>query len=291
MLISMTGFGQGEASNNEHTVSVEIRTVNHRFLDHSFKLPRMLNAHERDMKEQIRKQITRGRIYVTVSVESETAGRNVTVNAPVMERYLEQLKAFATAHGIEGSVDINTLAQLPDAVIVDETEADVQSLWPLAEKALEGALQLCRQMRITEGKALDNDLTARMKTVGETVAEIEKLAPGNSARHAEAFQKRIAQLIDDAAVDSDRLTTEIALMADRLDVTEEITRLHSHIAQFNKTLEVGGEVSKKLTYLLQEMHREASTIGAKASDSEIIKLVVALKEETEKLREQVQNLE
>ena len=291
MLISMTGFGQGEASNKEHTVSVEIRTVNHRFLDYSFKLPRMLNAHERDMKELIRKRITRGRIYVTISVESETAGRNVTVNAPVMERYLEQLREFATAHGIEGNVNINTLAQLPDAVIVDETEADVKSLWPLAEKALDGAIGLCRQMRITEGKALENDMTGRMKTVGETVAEIEKLAPGNSARHAEAFQKRIAQLVDDATVDSDRLTTEIALMADRLDVTEEITRLHSHIAQFNKTLETGGEVSKKLTYLLQEMHREASTIGAKASDSEIIKRVVTLKEETEKLREQVQNLE
>jgi uncharacterized protein (TIGR00255 family) len=287
----MTGFGQGEASNKEHTVSVEIRTVNHRFLDYSFKLPRMLNAHERDMKEQIRKRITRGRIYVTVSVESETAGRNVTVNAPVMERYLEQLREFATAHGIEGNVDINTLAQLPDAVIVDETEADVKSLWPLAEKALDAAIGLCRQMRITEGKALEKDMTGRMKTVGETVAEIEELAPGNSARHAEAFQKRIAQLVDDATVDSDRLTTEIALMADRLDVTEEITRLHSHIAQFNKTLETGGEVSKKLTYLLQEMHREASTIGAKASDAEIIKRVVTLKEETEKLREQVQNLE
>jgi uncharacterized protein (TIGR00255 family) len=291
MLISMTGFGQGEASNKGHTVSVEIRTVNHRFLDYSFKLPRMLNAHERDMKEQIRKRIARGRIYVTVSVESDTAARNVTVNEPVMERYLEQLNEFAAAHGIEGNVDINTLAQLPDAVTVDETEADVQALWPLAEKALEGALELCRQMRTTEGKALEKDLTGRMKTVGETVVEIEKLAPGNSARHAEAFQKRIAQLIDDAAVDSDRLTTEIALMADRLDVTEEITRLHSHIAQFNKTLETGGEVSKKLTYLLQEMHREASTIGAKASDSEITRHVVALKEETQKLREQVQNLE
>ena len=291
MLISMTGFGQGEASNKEHTVSVEIRTVNHRFLDYSFKLPRMLNAHERDMKELIRKRITRGRLYVTISVESETAGRNVTVNAPVMERYLEQLREFATAHGIEGNVNINTLAQLPDAVIVDETEADVKSLWPLAEEALDGAIGLCRQMRITEGKALEKDMTGRMKIVGETVAEIEKLAPGNSARHAEAFQKRIAQLVDDATVDPDRLTTEIALMADRLDVTEEITRLHSHIAQFNKTMETGGEVSKKLTYLLQEMHREASTIGAKASDSEIIKRVVTLKEETEKLREQVQNLE
>ncbi len=291
MLISMTGFGQGEAGNKEHTVSVEIRTVNHRFLDYSFKLPRMLNAHERDMKEQIRKRITRGRIYVTVSVESETAGRNVTVNVPVMERYLEQLREFATAHGIEGNVDINTLAQLPDAVIVDETEAEVKAVWPLAETALDGAIGLCRQMRITEGKALEKDMTGRMKTIGETVAEIEELAPGNSARHAEAFQKRIAQLVDDATVDSDRLMTEIALMADRLDVTEEITRLHSHIAQFNKTLETGGEVSKKLTYLLQEMHREASTIGAKASDSEIIKRVVTLKEETEKLREQVQNLE
>jgi uncharacterized protein (TIGR00255 family) len=291
MLISMTGFGQGEAGDRSHSVSVEIRTVNHRFFDFSFKLPRTLNSRERDIKERIRKRITRGRIYVTVSLESEAAGRNVSVNEPVMERYLEQLRAFASAHGVEGDVNINTLALLPDAVMTNEEEADVQTLWPLMETALDAAIDQCCQMRATEGKALEKDLTERMKLVDETVSKIEQLAPGVAKRHAEAFRKRIEQLVGDAAVDEDRLTTEIALMADRLDVTEEITRLRSHIAQFNKTLEAGGEVSKKLTYLLQEMHREASTIGAKASDSDMVQHVVALKEDTEKLREQVQNLE
>jgi uncharacterized protein (TIGR00255 family) len=291
MLISMTGFGQGEASDESHVASVEIRTVNHRFLDYSFKLPRVLNSREREIKERIRERLARGRIYVTVSVESETAGRNVKMNTPVMERYLELLRGFAESHDVAGEVDINTLAQLPDAVVADEEEAAAQSLWPLVEKALAQAIEQCRQMRIAEGKALDKDLTGRMKVVGKTVGQIEKLAPDVTKRHAESLRKRVEQLVGEASVDEDRLTTEIALMADRLDVTEEITRLHSHVDQFNKTIASGGEVSKKLTYLLQEMHREASTIGAKASDSEMVQHVVALKEETEKLREQVQNVE
>jgi uncharacterized protein (TIGR00255 family) len=134
-------------------------------------------------------------------------------------------------------------------------------------------------------------LVSRLKRVRETVSSVVQLAPDVSKRHAETFRKRIEQLVGDTSVDEDRLTNEIALMADRLDVTEELTRLHSHIDQFEGTIESGGEVAKKLTYLLQEMHREASTIGAKASDSDVTNLVVTLKEETEKLREQVQNLE
>jgi len=287
----MTGFGQGEAGDQLHSVFVEIRTVNHRFLDYSFKLPRTLNSRERDIKERVRGKLNRGRIYVTVSVESEAAARNVALNEPVLERYLQQLKKFAAAHELKGDVDINTLAQLPDAVVTDDEEADVQSLWPLVEKALDAAIDQCRQMRATEGEALQKDLKNRMKRIGTTVTKIEKLAPVVTKRQADAFRKRVEQLAADATVDEDRLTTEIAMMADRLDVSEEITRLNSHTAQFNETLAVGGEVSKKLTYLLQEMHREASTIGAKASDSEMVQHVVALKEETEKLREQVQNLE
>lgn len=290
MLISMTGFGQGEATDEAHTVSVEIRTVNHRFLDYSFKLPRVLNARERDIKERIRDRLTRGRVYVTVSVESEAAERNVKVNVAVMERYLRQLRDFAASHDVAGDVDINTLAQLPDSVTVDEDHQDIQTLWPLVVTALEQAVEQCHQMRAAEGKALEKDLIARMEVVAKTVGEIERLVPGVSKRHADAFRKRIEQLIGDTSVDEDRLTTELALMADRLDVTEELTRLRSHIDQFNRTIGEGGEVSKRLTYLLQEMHRESSTIGAKASDSEVIQQVVALKEETEKLREQVQNL-
>jgi len=287
----MTGFGQGEATDEAHTASVEIRTVNHRFLDYSFKLPRVLNSRERDIKERIRDRLARGRVYVTVSVESEAADRNAVVNVTVMERYLQLLREFADAHDVGGDIDINTLAQLPDSVSIDEDEEDIQTLWPLVETALDRAVEQCHQMRAVEGKALEKDLTSRMKLVEKTVTNIEQLVPGVSKRHAETFRKRIEQLIGDASIDEDRLTTEIALMADRLDVTEELTRLHSHVAQFNSTIEHGGEVSKRLTYLLQEMHREASTIGAKASDSEVIRHVVELKEETEKLREQVQNLE
>lgn len=291
MLISMTGFGQGEASDDAHTVSVEIRTVNHRFLDYALKLPRVLNSREREIKEHIRKQLARGRVYVTVTVGSEAAQRNVSINVQVMEKYLKLLREFAASHDVVGQVDINTLAQLPDVVVGDEEEGDVQTLWPLVEKALGQALDRCCQMRLAEGNALEKDLVKRLERVGKSVARIDELAPGISKRHAEAFRKRIEQLIGDTVVDPDRLAAEVAILADRLDVTEELTRLHSHINQFKRAIEAGGEVSKKLTYLLQEMHREASTIGAKASDSEVTQNVVSLKEEAEKLREQVQNLE
>lgn len=291
MIISMTGYGQGEASDGTSHVIVEIRTVNHRFLDYSIKLPRSLHSRERDIKERIKSKLARGRIYVTVTVESEAPGRDAMLNEALMERYLKQLRAFGQMHGITGDVDINLLAQLPDAVVPVEDEPETEALWPLVEKGLDTALDACLAMRAEEGRALHDDLSERMKSVATTVAEIEKIAPGVAKRHAEAFRKRVMQLLDDVKIDEDRMTTEIALLAERLDFTEEVTRLQSHIAQFNKYLAEGGEVSKKLTYILQEIHREASTIGAKASDSDVIQQVVALKEESEKLREQVQNIE
>ena len=290
MIVSMTGYGQGEASDGDSHVTVEIRTVNHRYLDHSIKLPRALHAHERDIKERIRGKLTRGRIYVTVGVESERPEATVSVNEALMERYLTELRAVARAHELPGDVDINSLAQLPD-VVTSHDEPETDTLWPLVEKSLATALDACHAMRVEEGKALEKDLSDRMKTVAATTAQIDAIAPNVAKRHAEAFRKRVDQLLDGVQIDEDRLTGEIALMAERLDFTEEITRLHSHIAQFNKYLSGGGEVSKKLTYILQEIHREASTIGAKASDSDIIQHVVSLKEETEKLREQVQNVE
>lgn len=291
MIISMTGYGQGDASDGTSHVIVEIRTVNHRYLDYSIKLPRTLHSRERDVKERVRAKLARGRIYVTITVESEVPGQHVTINEALMKRYLEQLKAFAQSNGIAGDVDINTLAGLPDVITSNEEEPETEAIWPLVEKGLDDAIGACLKMRVEEGKALEKDLKERMTTVDATVAEIERIAPSVSQRHAEAFRKRIAALLEGVQIDEDRMTTEIALMAERLDFTEEVTRLHSHVAQFNKYLGEGGEVSKKLTYILQEMHREASTIGAKASDSDIIQQVVALKEETEKLREQVQNLE
>lgn len=291
MIVSMTGFGQGKASSESTSVVTEIRTVNHRFLDFSFKLPRVLQLREREIRESAKRKLTRGRVYITMTIESETPARNVSINDAVMKQYLSQLRGFVKTNGLDNDVDINTLVMMPDAVATREDEVEVDSIWPLASESLTAALDSCAAMRGEEGSTLEADIIQRMKAMAETVAKVEKLAPDISRKHAETFRKRVDQLIGDVAVDSDRLANEIAIMADRLDITEELIRLRSHESQFNKTLSAGGEVSKKLTYLLQEMHRESSTIGAKASDSEVIQLVVLLKEETEKLREQIQNIE
>ncbi len=291
MLISMTGFGQGEASDDKVSVSVEIRTVNHRFLDYSFRLPRALNAREHEIKERIRKKLTRGRIYVVISAENETPSGSVGLNRPLLEQYVTLLRGFAKDSGIRGDLDINTVAHFPDIFTANDNCEDADRLWPLVEKALDTAIDECFQMRLAEGAALEADLRSRLSVLEKTVTEIEKLAPDIPKKHAEMFKKRIDKLTDNTNTDQDRLVIEIALMADRLDITEEITRLRSHLDQINQAVESGGEVSKKLTYLLQEVHRESSTIGAKASDSEVVKHVVTLKEETEKLREQTQNIE
>lgn len=287
----MTGYGQGEASNRSANVVAEVRSVNHRFLDLSLKLPRNLQSRERDVKERVKRKLARGRVYVTITVETEKGAANARLNTDTMAAYLAQLRDFAGEHQVPGDVDINTLVQLPDVVSNGEADASDDELWPLVEKSLEKALDANLAMRNAEGKTLGKDLSARMKNIHKVVEKISKLAPGVSKRHAETYRKRIKELAGDVQVDEERLVTEIAMMADRLDFTEEIIRLRSHESQFNDTLAAGGEISKKLTYLLQEMHREASTIGAKASNSDVIQHVVALKEETEKIREQVQNIE
>ena len=291
MLISMTGFGQGEATSAASTVTVEVRSVNHRFLDLAFKLPRAIQNREGDIKDIVRAKLARGRVSITINVESPTSGRSITINEQVLETYLTQLRAFAKKHSLDEKLSIDTLMQLPEVVTARELEPGEDEVWPLVEKSLNLALDSCTRMRVEEGKALEKDLVQRMQLIDRTVAAIEKLSPEVAKKQVETLRKRVAQLAGDVPVSEDRIAAEIVMLADKTDITEEITRLRSHEAQFNKAIKDGGEVSKKLTYILQEMHREASTIGAKASGSEVIQHVVVLKEETEKLREQVQNLE
>jgi uncharacterized protein (TIGR00255 family) len=291
MLISMTGFGTGEATNAASTVTVEVRSVNHRFLDLAFKLPRALQNRESDIKDIVRTKLSRGRVTISINIESPSAGRAITINEQVLETYLTQLRAFAKRHDLDQRLSLDTLMQLPEVVTARELEPGEDEVWPLVEKSLALALVACTRMRVEEGKALEKDLMQRMQLIDRTVTAIEKLSPEVAKKQVEALRKRVAQLAGEVQVSEDRLAAEIVMLADKTDFTEEITRLRSHEAQFNLALKDGGEVSKKLTYILQEMHREASTIGAKASGSEVIKHVVVLKEETEKLREQVQNLE
>ncbi len=291
MLVSMTGFGQAELSDRHGKVSVEIRTVNHRFLDVSAKLPKPLMPREPEIRDMIKEHIARGRVALTVAAESTLPEYRVSINVPVMEQYLHELRRFAKKHKLGGDVDMRTLAALPEVFTLRESEDDTDRLWPLAQKAMRQALAACAKMRETEGRALEKDLAARAALMNRLIRKVEKRAPLVTAQHAALLKERLTKIMEGARIDSDRWMTEVALLADRLDFTEEITRLKSHMAQFKSCLDEGGAVSKRLTYLLQEIHREVTTVCSKASDTDVVEAMVSLKEETEKLREQVQNLE
>jgi uncharacterized protein (TIGR00255 family) len=291
MLISMTGFGQSQVSNRDYRVTVEIRTVNHRFLDFSIKIPKAINSREKDIKEIIKKKISRGRVSVNVSVESERPEYQVRINRPLMERYMRVLEDFGKKHGLSGRLDINTLAMLPDVFVQEENGGISDKQWQLVKQASEKALAECVGMRLAEGRVIETDLRKRMKIINRLVEKIERQAPKALAASRGAFRERLQQLVQGAKVDRDRWMTEMSILADRLDFTEELTRLKSHIGQFAQCLDEDGAVSKKLTYILQEIHREITTVGSKASNAGIIENVVLLKEESEKLREQVQNIE
>jgi uncharacterized protein (TIGR00255 family) len=287
----MTGFGQAEVSDRNGKVSVEIRTVNHRFLDISAKLPRTLMQHEPEIKDMIKEHIARGRVSVTLSTESIVPRYEVSINVPLMEQYVKQLQHFAKKHKLGSDLDIKTLASLPEVFALREGENETDALWPLVQKGMKQALTACARMRETEGRALEKDLLTRITRVERVVKKVERRAPEVLAQHNAAFKDRLTKIMDGARIDNDRWMTEIALLADRLDFTEEITRLKSHLSQFKACLDEGGAVAKRLTYLLQEIHREVTTVCSKAADAGVVEAMVSLKEETEKLREQVQNLE
>ncbi|MEE9271452.1 MAG: YicC/YloC family endoribonuclease [Candidatus Krumholzibacteria bacterium] len=291
MLVSMTGYGQGEASNRTAKVTVEIRTVNHRFLDLSIRLPKALAHREHDIKEFIKGKIQRGRITVTVSADADQPDYDVSINLPLVEQYIDQLRKLARKEALASELDINTLATLPEVFHLTERERDPVRLWPLVKRSLRAATDECARMRREEGKQLETDIRARTAAISLLIKKVEKRAPKVVAHHSAALEERLAKVMKGGIVDRDRWVTEVAMMADRLDFTEELIRLKSHMIQMDACVNAGGAVAKKLTYLLQEVHREATTIASKASDAEVIENVVSLKEESERLREQVQNLE
>jgi uncharacterized protein (TIGR00255 family) len=291
MLVSMTGYGQGEASNRRARVTAEIRSVNHRYLDLSIKVPRSLSHREHEIKDLLKDRIQRGRISITITTDVEMPAYKVAINTPLMEEYVTQLRRFAKKNKLPGEVDINTIAALPEVFHLHEAPQTDEDLWPLVKRSMKKALAQCAAMRVEEGKALEKDLRARIKNIGRIVARVAKRAPIVVKQHGEALKARLAKIMKAGTVDDDRWMTEVAILADRLDFTEEVIRLKSHLNQIQTCLDGGGAVAKRLTYLLQEVHREGTTIGSKASDAKVVEEMVSLKEESERLREQVQNLE
>lgn len=292
MVRSMTGFGRGEASGEAGKITVEIKAVNHRFSEVLFRMPRQFGALEERARKLILAQVTRGRLEVYISWEASAEARGVKVDKDLALAYYNALKQLAGEIGSNSEISLDTLARLPDVLSVCDAEVTDDQIWAVLEPALHQAVAHLVAMREREGAALLADLTERLDRIAEFRAGLVTRAPQVVQEYRERLERRLGELLPQGnAVDPQRLAQEVAIFADRADITEEIQRLASHIEQFRQALQSGDAVGRKLDFLVQELGREVNTVGSKANDAAITAAVVAAKSELEKIREQVQNLE
>lgn len=292
MIQSMTGYGKAEVREGGLELSIELRSVNHRFLDVVLRLPRSISELETRIKEVISRRLSRGRVSGAIqwAVGNDELGE-VTLNREVADRYHALLLDLKESYDLAGDVDLATLASRQDVWKFERRELDLEGTWSLVEKGISEALDELVEMRGREGKQLAQDLAERVSAIRAMGQEIEAWMPGKVEQSKEKLQARLDKLISTPEILPERLAMEAAVLADRMDCTEECVRLRIHCDHFDRYLTEGGPVGRKLNFLLQEMGREANTIGVKANDAEVSHQIVRLKEEVEKLREQVQNIE
>ncbi len=292
MIKSMTGYGRREAAWPGGSVAVEIRSVNHRHCEIFIRLPKGLSALEEGLKRTIQSRCQRGRIEATVSLFGRVDGeKQVSLDRSLARQYYAGLQALKTGLRVSGQVDLALLAGFREIFVLSEAPLDDRRLGQKVSRLMTGALTDLDGMRRREGRTLAQDIAQRLKLVRRTAQTIEARAPDSVREHFERMQARIAQLSGAGQLDPNRMAQELALYADRCDVTEELTRLGSHLVQFETSLTGREPVGRTLDFLLQEMGREVNTVGSKANDAEIAGHVVRLKSEMEKIREQVQNIE
>ncbi|MDH4155680.1 MAG: YicC family protein [candidate division Zixibacteria bacterium] len=289
---SMTGFGKAELRAPVGKFSVEISSVNNRFLEISARLPRQFFALEARLRTLISAHIERGKIYLYVGYEeSNDSAAKFAINRPAARAYHKQLMQLKKELGLSGGVEIHDLMLLPEFANPDKETIDDKLIWPPLEKATRKALNELISMRRKEGAALARDMRQRMKVINGYIKVIVDHSSDFVDSYREKLAARIQDLLQSPAPDSVRLEEEIVMVAERIDISEECIRLKSHVGQFTQTLAIPDPVGKKLNFILQEMNREANTIASKCSDIRISSAVISLKEEIEKLREQVQNVE
>jgi len=290
MVRSMTGFGRGTTSDSRVETVVEVHSVNNRFLDVAVRGGKEATLLESRIRDVVRRRVERGRITVTVTVHGVEEDEP-QVDLERAEVYLKILHTLRERLDLPGEPDLALLAGFRDVIALNVTERDGEEAWVCISPALEEALEALVTMRDTEGEMLAEDLLNRLRAVEECLGAVEELAPVRSQAYAERMKERIEEILTSTALDENRLYNEIALYADRIDISEECTRLHSHLNQARQIMEGPDSAGRQLNFLLQEMHREVNTVGSKANDQEISYLVVGMKEELEKIREQVQNIE
>lgn len=288
---SMTGFGVARSEDGTHTFAVEVRSVNHRYCDVRTHLPNDLAHLSPEIEAQVRKRVRRGRVDITVSTQvSEEATVEPTVDLARARGYKAAYQKLAEALGLQAQLDLALIAQAPGVMRAEAARSPTDPKQPVLQAVSQGLEELAR-MREDEGAALATQLQMHLTEVRRMVAAIVEMVPKVNAERRRRLDERLSTLLGDNRLDPGRLAQEAALLADRADVTEEIERMDSHIEQFGKLLEADEPVGRKLDFLLQEMNREVNTVGSKSSDPDLAYLVVDLKTELERLREQVQNLE
>ena len=292
MIISMTGYGRGDVKTDNKEITVEVRSLNNRFLDITTRLPKNLFIYEEEIKTIIRKYSTRGRISVVINIKEANGNINsLNINSEIAKSYLNILNKLKQDLEIKGEVQLDHLLLFKDIFFVDIEDEIADNYWKNIKIALKQAMENLKQMKIKEGTELGIDLNKRIKIIDNTICEIEVLAKNRINKEYVKLKERIDSINNFENIDEGRLEAEIALIASRIDITEECIRFKSHNKLFMNSIENDDAVGRKLNFLLQEMTREANTIGSKAYDAEISHLVVSIKEEVEKIREQVQNIE
>ncbi|TDL72597.1 YicC family protein [Rhodococcus qingshengii] len=291
MVISMTGFGRSRIASASFSVNVEVKTVNHRFSEMNIRMPRHLLNVEDKIKKKLNEHLRRGRAEVYIMIEGEGAvTRKIQVDWKLLEEYYLFIKQARDKFKIEGNVLLQDLLTRNEFLHIEENDAGNEELESLVLRAAEEAVLLCKQMRVTEGEELRKDLLTSLGLLDINIDELKEYAPQVVSAYKERLMKRIEEFVQ-GQFDESRVLTEVAIFADKIDINEELTRLKSHIQQFTQTLNEIEPIGRKLDFLVQEMNREANTIGSKANDSTITKKVVEIKSLLEKLKEQVQNIE
>jgi uncharacterized protein (TIGR00255 family) len=291
MVISMTGFGRSKLESAAFSVNVEVKTVNHRFCEINIRMPRQLLKIEDKMKKKLNQQLRRGRVEVYVTIDGEGAvSRKLHVDWKLIDEYYQLINQAREKYDIDTKISLHDLLSRNELIHIEENEVGNDELENLVLAATEEAVLQLKQMRIAEGEELKKDLLTSLSQLDSIIIDLKELAPLVVTAFKERLTKRMQEFIQ-GQIDETRIVTEVAVFADKVDINEELTRLLSHIQQFMRTLNDHEPIGRKLDFLIQEMNREANTIGSKANDSQIAKKVVDIKSLLEKLKEQVQNIE
>jgi len=292
MVKSMTGFGRCEVSEGDRKMTVEMKSVNHRYLDVNIKMPKKLNFFESAIRSLLKTYIQRGKVDVFITYE-DLSEMNVSLryNKEIAAEYLKYLNQISEEFGLENDVKAGALSRYPEVLVMEEQQVDEKELWKLLEQAIKGACEQFVETRITEGENLKRDLIAKLDEMLEHVAYIEERSPQIVAEYRNKLTDKVHELLEDAQIEESRLATEVTIFADKICVDEEIVRLKSHMEHTKATLQEKDSVGRKLDFIAQEMNREANTILSKANDLEISNRAIELKTGIEKVREQIQNIE